>query len=66
MVLSPENDEENEDSHPYWYARVLGENSECESELVDESGEELDEEDLGPEDGGRIDEDMVALGYSGL
>ena len=24
MVLSPENGEENEDPHPYWYARILG------------------------------------------
>jgi hypothetical protein len=24
MVLSPENEEENEDPHPYWYARILG------------------------------------------
>jgi len=24
MVLSPENEEDNEDPHPYWYARVLG------------------------------------------
>jgi len=24
MVLSPENDEDNDDPHPYWYARVLG------------------------------------------
>ena len=24
MVLSPENDTENEDPHPYWYARILG------------------------------------------
>ena len=34
---------------------------------TDESGEELEEEDFGPEgDGGRIDEDVVALGYSEL
>ena len=24
MVLSPENDEDNEDPHPYWYAHILG------------------------------------------
>ena len=24
MVLSPENEDENEDPHPYWYARILG------------------------------------------
>ena len=24
MVLSPENEEENEKPHPYWYARILG------------------------------------------
>ena len=24
MVLSPENEQENEDPHPYWYARILG------------------------------------------
>jgi hypothetical protein len=24
MVLSPENAEDNEDPHPYWYARILG------------------------------------------
>ncbi|KAJ3494201.1 hypothetical protein NLJ89_g10856 [Agrocybe chaxingu] len=24
MVLSPENEEENENPHPYWYARILG------------------------------------------
>jgi len=24
MVLSPENEDENDDPHPYWYARVLG------------------------------------------
>lgn len=24
IVLSPENDEDNEDPHPYWYARTLG------------------------------------------
>jgi len=24
MVLSPENEEENKDPHPYWYARILG------------------------------------------
>jgi hypothetical protein len=24
MVLSPENDKENDDPHPYWYARILG------------------------------------------
>jgi hypothetical protein len=24
MVLSPENEEENNDPHPYWYARIIG------------------------------------------
>ena len=24
MVLSPENEDLNEDPHPYWYARILG------------------------------------------
>jgi hypothetical protein len=24
MVLSPENDKENDDPHPYWYAWILG------------------------------------------
>src|SRR5260370_37600558 len=24
MVLSPENESENDDPHPYWYARILG------------------------------------------
>jgi hypothetical protein len=24
MVLSPENDKENDDPHPYWYAQILG------------------------------------------
>jgi hypothetical protein len=55
-----------EDSEAEDYGYNLGENSESESDL-DELGEELEEEDLGPEgDGGRIDEDMVALGYSEL
>jgi hypothetical protein len=57
------------DSEEEDYGYNLGENSESESDsdLLDESGEELEEEDFGPEgDGGRIDEDMVALGYSGL
>lgn len=44
----------------------LGEHSEAESEL-DESREELEEEDYDPEgNGGGIDEDMIALGYSEL
>jgi hypothetical protein len=43
---------------------TLGEFSESD---LEELGEELEEEDLGPEgDGRRIDEDMVALGYSEL
>lgn len=24
MVLSPENEDENNDPHPYWYARIIG------------------------------------------
>lgn len=24
VVLSPKNEEENEDPHPYWYARIIG------------------------------------------
>lgn len=56
------NDTEEEDDYGY----NLHENSEAESDL-DELREELEEEDLDPEgDGGGIDEDMVALGYSEL
>jgi len=37
------------------------------SQTDNESREELDEEEFGPEgDGGGINEDMVALGYSEL
>ena len=51
------------DSEAEDYGYNFGENSEAESDLE----EEMAEEDLGPEgDGGRIDEDMVALGYSEL
>ena len=54
------------DSEVEDYGYNLGENSESESDL-DKSVEELEEEDFGPEgDGGRIDEDIVALGYSEL
>ena len=43
-----------------------GENSEFESDL-DNSREELEEEDFGPEgDSGKIDEEIVALGFSEL
>jgi hypothetical protein len=59
------------DSEEEDYGYNLGENSESESDsdLLDESGEELEEEDFGPEGdcaSGRIDEDMVAHGYSEL
>lgn len=44
-----------------------GSESGSNSETDDELREELDEEEFGPEgDGGGIDEDMVALGYSEL
>jgi hypothetical protein len=46
------------------YGYKLDDSSESD---LDEPGDELEEEDLGPEgDGGRIDEEMVALGYSEL
>ena len=52
------------DSEAEDYGYNLGEFSESD---LEESGEELEEEDFGPEgDGGKFDEDMVALGYSEL
>jgi hypothetical protein len=60
------NDEEED------YGYILGDDFGSESEQGDENElreelEDLDEEDFGPEDdGGAIDDDMVALGYSEL
>ena len=49
------------------YGYDLGENSEYDSDLDGSRDSELEEEDFGAEgDGGGIDEDMVALGYSEL
>jgi hypothetical protein len=65
-ILEIGEDEINDSDEERDYGYNLGSESKSNPD-TDEESRELDEEEFGPEgDGGGIDEDMVALGYSEL